>query len=41
MKETLIILSLSLLVGVNAGCNKDRVSSGDDLESRIQIVFIS
>ena len=35
------ILSLSILAGPYVGCSKDRVSSGDDLESRTKIVFES
>lgn len=38
---TTYILSLSLLTGAYVGCSKDRVSSGDDLESRTKIVFAS
>ncbi len=35
------ILSLSILAGICAGCSKDRVISGDNLESRTKIVFAS
>jgi len=35
------ILSLSILAGICAGCSKDRVTSGDNLESRTKIVFAS
>ena len=40
-RMTPYILSLSILAGAYVGCNKDHVSSGDDLESRTKIAFAS